>query len=81
VCAFQLSLESSCSPRIRTTSDGDISLPFIRIGASRSKLLLRVKCVRVYFCRENRIPWVEAQARHRSCADSKVMQFTTVDSL
>jgi hypothetical protein len=57
---------------------GAISLPFVRIGASRSKLLLLVKCVRMYFCEANRIQWVEAQARHRSCADSKAMQFTAV---
>ena len=81
VCAFQQSFECSCSPRTRTTGDGAITLSSIRFKASRSKLLLWVKCMRVYFYEANRIPCVEAQTRHRSCADSRVVQFSAVDSL
>lgn len=51
------------------------------LGASRSNLLFRVNCVRVCFFGANHLPWVEAQARHRSCAGPKTVQFTAVDSL
>jgi hypothetical protein len=49
VCAFQLSLVSSCTPRTRTTGFGAISLPLFRIRAFRLKLLLWVKCVRAIY--------------------------------
>lgn len=72
---------SSCAPRTRTIGDGAIVTPSSRTEASKSNLFLRAKCVSLYFSRSNLMPCVEAYARYRSCAVSRAIQFTAVDSL
>src|SRR6516162_6789065 len=79
--ACHLSLESNCTPRIRTTDEGAIVLPCICSRAAKSKPRLRVKCVSLYLCGAKRIPCVEAHFRHRSCANSRAAQFSVVDLL
>ena len=73
--AFQCSLESNCSPRMRTTGSSSTTTPCSLTGACRSMRLRLVRWVRVYLLGANRIPCVLAQFKHCSCAISRLAQF------